>query len=112
IGSGSDHTVFLNHLGIPTVGLAFDGPYGVYHSMYDDHFWMQHFGDPGFKYHRLISEYWGRLALRLADADSSPMDFPYFSKDLKLWISELKKNEDAKRNLDFAGLNKDVDRFV
>ncbi|MGZ4868305.1 MAG: M28 family peptidase, partial [Candidatus Angelobacter sp.] len=47
IGSGSDHTVFLNHLGRPTVGLEFDGQYGVYHSMYDDHFWMEHFGDPG-----------------------------------------------------------------
>ena len=46
IGSGSDHTVFLNFLGRPVITLEFDGPYGVYHSMYDDYFWMNHFGDP------------------------------------------------------------------
>ena len=51
IGSGSDHTVFLNFLGIPTVGLTFVGPYGVYHSVYDDFYWMNHFGDPGYRYH-------------------------------------------------------------
>src|SRR2546425_9976941 len=51
IGSGSDHTVFLNHLGRPVVGLGFTGDYGVYHSMYDDHYWMSHIGDPTFEYH-------------------------------------------------------------
>ena len=47
IGSGSDHTVFLNYVGIPVIGLSFDGPYGVYHSAYDNFYWMNHFGDPG-----------------------------------------------------------------
>ncbi len=61
IGSGSDHTVFLNHLGIPTVGLEFDGPYGVYHSMYDNHYWMANIGDPGFRYHRAMAQLWGVL---------------------------------------------------
>ena len=51
IGSGSDHTVFLNFVGMPVIGLGFDGPYGVYHSMYDDFYWMNHFGDPGYRYH-------------------------------------------------------------
>ena len=49
IGSGSDHTVFLNFLGRPVITLEFDGPYGVYHSMYDDFYWMNHFGDPGYQ---------------------------------------------------------------
>ncbi|MGH9704759.1 MAG: M28 family metallopeptidase, partial [Candidatus Acidiferrales bacterium] len=72
IGSGSDHTVFLNFLGIPTMGLTFTGPYGVYHSMYDDFYWMNHFADPGYKYHALISTLWGTLALRLGNADVIP----------------------------------------
>ncbi|HKW68692.1 MAG TPA: M28 family peptidase, partial [Terriglobales bacterium] len=59
IGSGSDHTVFLNHVGMPVIGLDFDGPYGVYHSMYDDFYWINHFGDPGYRYHTLMSQLWG-----------------------------------------------------
>ena len=51
IGSGSDHTVFLNHLGRPVINLGFEGDYGVYHSAYDDHYWMTHLGDPTFAYH-------------------------------------------------------------
>jgi N-acetylated-alpha-linked acidic dipeptidase len=68
IGSGSDHTVFLNFLGRPTIGLTFDGPYGVYHSMYDNFYWMNNFGDPGYRYHAFMSVVWGVLALRLANA--------------------------------------------
>ena len=40
IGSGSDHTVFINHLGVPVVDMSFNGPYGVYHSAYDSHYWV------------------------------------------------------------------------
>ncbi|HWC45181.1 MAG TPA: M28 family metallopeptidase, partial [Casimicrobiaceae bacterium] len=69
LGSGSDYTVFLNFLGVPVVEMDFDGPYGVYHSVYDDYYWMTHFGDPGFNYMTAMSEVWGRMAMRLANAD-------------------------------------------
>src|SRR6266481_4626303 len=69
IGSGSDHTVFLNHLGRPGINLGFSGEYGVYHSMYDDHYWMSHIGDPAFEYHVTLTRMWGLVALRLANAD-------------------------------------------
>src|SRR5262249_26950590 len=82
IGSGSDHTVFLNHLGVPVIGLEFDGPYGVYHSVYDNFFWMNQFGDPGYRYHTLMSVVWGRLALRLANADLLPFDFAAYGRSL------------------------------
>jgi N-acetylated-alpha-linked acidic dipeptidase len=75
IGSGSDHTVFLNFVGMPVIGLQFDGDYGVYHSAYDDFYWMNHFGDPGYRYHTLMSQLWGVTALRLANADLLPFDF-------------------------------------
>src|SRR5262249_39497031 len=75
IGSGSDHTVFLNHLGRPVINLGFTGDYGVYHSMYDDHYWMEHIGDPTFEYHAALTRIWGLLALRLANADALPFDF-------------------------------------
>jgi N-acetylated-alpha-linked acidic dipeptidase len=89
IGSGSDHTVFLNALGRPVIGLTFDGPYGVYHSMYDNFYWVNRFGDPGYRYHTLMSQLWGVLALRLANADALPFDFGFYGRDIGTFLKEL-----------------------
>ncbi|HET7617604.1 MAG TPA: M28 family metallopeptidase [Vicinamibacterales bacterium] len=81
LGSGSDYTVFLNFLGVPIADLTFDGPYGVYHSMYDDHQWVSTIGDPGFAYHAALVQVVGLMALRLANADVLPLHYePYASK--------------------------------
>jgi N-acetylated-alpha-linked acidic dipeptidase len=89
IGSGSDHTVFLNYLGIPTIELTFAGPYGVYHSAYDDFYWMTHFGDPGYHYHALMSQLWGVIALRLANAEILPYDFESYGTNIRKFVSDL-----------------------
>jgi N-acetylated-alpha-linked acidic dipeptidase len=94
IGSGSDHTVFLNYVGMPVIGLSFEGPYGVYHSMYDDFYWMNHFGDPGYRYHTLMSQLWGVLALRLANADLLPFDFASYADNIRQFVAELSKGKD------------------
>jgi N-acetylated-alpha-linked acidic dipeptidase len=91
IGSGSDHTVFLNHLGVPTVGLEFEGPYGVYHSVYDNHFWMARFGDPGFRYHAAMAQMWGLLALRLANAEVLPFDFAAYARSIRGFVRDLER---------------------
>jgi N-acetylated-alpha-linked acidic dipeptidase len=111
IGSGSDHTVFFNHLGRPTVGLTFDGPYGVYHSMYDDHYWVSHFGDPGFKYHTLMAQYWGVLGLRLANADVLPFDFESYARSLRKFVQEVAAKKGAVAHVDFKPLLAAVGRF-
>jgi N-acetylated-alpha-linked acidic dipeptidase len=92
IGSGSDHTVFLNFVGMPVIGLQFDGDYGVYHSAYDDFYWMNHFGDPGYKYHTLMSQLWGVTALRLANADVPPFDFASYAANVRQFVNDLAKN--------------------
>jgi len=89
IGSGSDHTVFLNFIGMPVLGLGFEGDYGVYHSAYDDFFWMNHFGDPGYKYHTLMSQLWGVTALRLANADLLPFDFAIYASNIRQFVNDL-----------------------
>ena len=94
IGSGSDHTVFLNFVGMPVIGLQFDGPYGVYHSAYDDFFWMNHFGDPGYRYHTLMSQLWGVLSLRLANADLLPFDFASYADNIRQFVNETTKGKD------------------
>lgn len=111
IGSGSDHTVFLNFLGRPTIGLTFDGPYGVYHSMYDDFYWMNQFGDPGYRYHTLMSKLWGVLALRLANAEILPFDFAFYADNIRQFVEELQKKKDAKQHFDFKPLLARVAQF-
>ena len=91
IGSGSDHTVFLNFLGVPVMGLGFVGDYGVYHSAYDDFYWMNHFGDPGYRYHTLMSQLWGVTALRLANADLLPFDFATYAANIRQFVNDLAK---------------------
>ena len=93
IGSGSDHTVFLNFLGRPVITLEFDGPYGVYHSVYDDFYWMNHFGDPGYQYHAAMSQVWGVTAMRLAQAEILPLDFQSYGDTINQFLSELEKNK-------------------
>jgi len=111
IGSGSDHTVFLNYVGVPTVGLQFDGPYGVYHSMYDNFYWMNQFGDPGYRYHTLCAQVWGVLALRLANADVLPFDFAFYADNIRQFVAELRKSNEAERRLDFPSLVRIVGDF-
>jgi N-acetylated-alpha-linked acidic dipeptidase len=111
IGSGSDHTVFLNHLGRPTVGLEFDGQYGVYHSMYDDHYWVEHFGDPGFHYHLIITRLWGTLALRLANADVLPLDFASYAANIHKFVDDLDKKSKVSPHADLAPLYRQIDQF-
>jgi len=110
IGSGSDHTVFLNFIGMPVFGLQFDGPYGVYHSAYDDFFWMNRFGDPGYHYHTLMSQLWGALALRLANADLLPFDFASYAANVREFVNELTKGKDMSQ-LDLTSVLDAIDAF-
>jgi N-acetylated-alpha-linked acidic dipeptidase len=106
IGSGSDHTVFLNFIGMPVIGLQFDGDYGVYHSAYDDFYWMNHFGDPGYRYHTLMSQLWGVTVLRLANADLLPFDFASYANNIRQFVNELAGQEVVKGHGGFDQLAK------
>jgi N-acetylated-alpha-linked acidic dipeptidase len=110
IGSGSDHTVFLNFVGMPVLGLQFDGPYGVYHSAYDDFFWMNHFGDPGYRYHTLMSQLWGVLALRLSNADLLPFDFASYAANIREFVNDMAKGKDLSQ-LDLKPVLEAIDNF-
>src|SRR5438046_2271601 len=89
IGSGSDHTLFLNHLGRPVINLDFTGDYGVYQLMYDDHYWMEHIGDPTFEYHVALTRIWVLVALRLANAHVLPFDLGLIASALEHLRHEL-----------------------
>jgi N-acetylated-alpha-linked acidic dipeptidase len=101
LGSGSDYTVFLNFLGVPIVDMSFTGPYGVYHSAYDNHVWMKKFGDPGFARHAVMARVWGVMALRLANADIVPLDYRATAMRIREFVTET---TDAAREGDRAAL--------
>ena len=102
LGSGSDYTVFLNFLGVPIVDLTFDGPYGVYHSQYDDLYWMEHFGDPGYRYMTTMVEVWGRLSLRLANAEVHAYDFSQYATTVRGFLDSLGDLPQAAEELDLT----------
>lgn len=96
LGSGSDYTVFFNRLGIPSLDMIFDGPYGVYHSIYDNFYWMDHFGDPGFRFHAAMSRMAGVMALRLANADLIPYAPGAYADEIETYVEEFKSKVPAR----------------
>jgi N-acetylated-alpha-linked acidic dipeptidase len=91
LGSGSDFTPFLQHLGIPASDMGFGGDYGVYHSAYDSFYWMSHFGDPDFVYHVAAAQLWGTVAMRFADADGLPLDYRDYASQVRDFFNESMK---------------------
>ena len=98
LGSGSDHSPFIGHLGIPSVSMGFHGPYGVYHAMQDTFYWMEHFGDPTFRYHVAMTQIWGIMALRLSDADILPLDYATYADELLSYLKAL-QNENKQSTI-------------
>jgi N-acetylated-alpha-linked acidic dipeptidase len=92
MGSGSDYTVFLQHLGIPSVNFAFggEGTSGVYHSVYDDFYWYTHFADTSFVYGRALAQTAGTAVMRLADADVIPYDFTDLAETVAGYVKDLR----------------------
>jgi N-acetylated-alpha-linked acidic dipeptidase len=93
LGSGSDYTVFVDHLGVASLNLGFEGEDGggIYHSIYDDFYWYTHFGDPDFSYGRALAQTAGTAVLRLADADLLPFEFTDFADTIHTYDEQLKK---------------------
>ena len=96
LGSGSDYTVFTDHLGVASLNIGFGGEdpgSGQYHSIYDDFYWYTHFEDTDFAYGRALSQIAGMMVMRLADADVLPFKFTNFAETIHTYIGEIKKLE-------------------
>jgi N-acetylated-alpha-linked acidic dipeptidase len=100
LGSGSDYTVFLDHLGVASINLGFGGEDGggIYHSVYDDFYWYTHFDDPQFVYGRALAEIGGTTVMRLADSDVIPLNFTAFTDTVKRYADEVEKLATDERN--------------
>jgi len=93
LGSGSDYTPFLQHLGIASMNTGFggEGGGGVYHSIYDSFAWYIKFGDPTFEHGRALSQVNGTIVMRLADADVLPFEFTNLADTLGRYVDEIDK---------------------
>jgi len=93
LGSGSDYTAFIDHLGIASLNLGFGGEDGggIYHSVYDDFYWYTHFSDGDFIYGRALAQTAGTAMMRFADADILPYDFLSFADTVKRYVDEVQK---------------------
>ena len=103
LGSGSDYSAYIQHLGLPALNIGFGGQGaagGVYHSLYDSFHHMTTFDDPGLKYGAALSKVAGRLVLRTADADTPPMRFADFADTVAVYLEDIGKLADKRRGDD------------
>jgi N-acetylated-alpha-linked acidic dipeptidase len=99
LGSGSDYTVFLQHLGVPSTDIGSTGSYGVYHSAFDNFNWFKKFGDPDFVYEQQMARIFGISIIRMADADVLPYDYEEYATEIASYIDAAKK----KAQTEFGG---------
>ena len=93
LGSGTDFTAFLDHVGVATLDLGYGGEdeQGIYHSIYDDFYWYTHFSDTDFVYGRALAQTVGTSVMRLADAEVLPFDFVNFADTVGMYTKNLEK---------------------
>ena len=110
LGSGSDYTAFVHHLGVASLNAGFEGNMsGVYHSIYDSLRWFQYFGDPDYVFTTAFAGFMATGLARMADAYVVPFDFGRVSRFLRETVEELKKSPKAKA-LSWDGLDREVER--
>jgi N-acetylated-alpha-linked acidic dipeptidase len=113
MGSGSDYTPFLQHLGVASLDLSYGGEDGggIYHSIYDDFYWYTHFGDTNFVYGRALAQTAGVAVMRLADAELLPYDFSDFSDTVSRYVGQLERLAERERR-EIVERNREIDEGV
>jgi len=113
LGSGSDFTPFFQHAGVPSTDIGSSGPYGVYHSVFDNFAWFTLNADPGFVYLQEMSRVFGLEALRMADADVLPYDYVAYTREIRAYLDAArhKATDQAHLSLDFSSAVAAAARF-
>jgi N-acetylated-alpha-linked acidic dipeptidase len=109
MGSGSDYTAFIDHLGIASLNLGYGGEDGggIYHSVYDDFYWYTHFSDKNFVYGRALAQTAATAVFRIADAEILPFDFAAFTESIRQYVDQIKKLHKSMRD-DIIEQNKEI----
>ncbi len=112
LGSGSDYTPFIQHLGVPSTDIGSDGPYGVYHSVFDNYNWFIRNADPTFVYEQQMARVFGLEILHMADTDVLPYDYRAYAREVTDYITAAQKRAtEAKVTASFDPATKAAARF-
>jgi N-acetylated-alpha-linked acidic dipeptidase len=103
LGSGSDYTPFIQHLGVPSTDIGSTGPYGVYHSVFDNYSWFVMNADPTFVYEQQMARVFGLEVLHMADTDVLPYDYVTYAKQIQayLFAAQARARDVGMVSLDF-----------
>ncbi len=114
MGSGSDFTPFLQREGVPSTDISSGGPYGVYHSTFDDYQWYIENADPQFVYLQQMARVLGLETLRMADADVLPFDYAAYASEISEYIGSAKSKaaNSGMISLDFSAAEAAAARFA
>ncbi len=114
LGSGSDYTPFLQHLGVPSTDVSTVGPYGVYHSAFDNYAWFVMNSDPAFVYEQEMARVLGLEALHMADADVLPYDYVTYGKQVLSYLNtaRARANNEGLQQIDFSAALAADSRFT
>jgi N-acetylated-alpha-linked acidic dipeptidase len=113
LGSGSDFTPFFQHVGVPSTDVGSEGPYGVYHSVFDNYNWFIKNADPTFVYEQQMARVFGLEILHMADTDVLPYDYRLYGAEVERFVSAAKvRAEKAKMSADFSGAEAAAKRFA
>ncbi|HTD95408.1 MAG TPA: M28 family peptidase, partial [Edaphobacter sp.] len=115
LGSGSDYTPFIQHLGVPSTDIGSDGSYGVYHSVFDNYNWFIKFADPTFVYEQQQARVFGLEILHMADTDVLPYDYQLYGKEIVSYLESAQKRASGLKpalSLDFTATQAAAQRFA
>jgi N-acetylated-alpha-linked acidic dipeptidase len=113
LGSGSDFTPFFQHAGVPSTDIGSDGPYGVYHSVFDNYNWFIKNADPTFVYEQQQARVFGLEILHMADTDFLPYDYKLYGTEVVSYLdAAVMRAGGAHMNLDFSAADSAAKRFA
>jgi N-acetylated-alpha-linked acidic dipeptidase len=113
LGSGSDYTPFLQHDGVPSTDISSDGPFSVYHSVYDNYDWFVRFADPTFAYLQQQARFFGLEILHMADADVLPYNYEVYAQEIHGYLEQARtRSRNAGLKLDFTHALAAADQFA
>ena len=113
LGSGSDYTPFFQHEAVPSTDIGSGGPYGVYHSVFDNYDWFVKNADPTFVFEQQQARVFGLELLHMADADVLPYSYASYGTDVVNYVDEASRRAGTQKlSLDFSVLKTAAARFA
>jgi N-acetylated-alpha-linked acidic dipeptidase len=114
LGSGSDYTPFIQHFGVPSTDIGSTGPYGVYHSAFDNYAWFVMNADPTFVYEQQMARVFGLEVLHMADVDVLPYDYVTYARQIQnyLFTAQTKARDAGLVSVDFTAALAAANRFT